>query len=112
MLLWSGRPILEYLEQQNLDRGDPQVFYSLWANFTTRAAAGLKKAYSKAAPNQPLSKMMQWGGGQSAPSDVTYNLVAQPYVEKVLPPEEFIIQVWDNVEGSITPDLLKASHTI
>jgi len=108
----AGAPILEYLKKNGFPRGDPQSFYGLWANFTTRAIQGLKGVYPKASPKQPLSKMIQWGGGQSAPSDVTYNLVAQPYVKEVLPPSEFILQIWDNVNGSIAPSLLKEGYEI
>jgi len=108
----QGAPILAYLEEHGMDRSDPQSFYKLWSNFTTRASAALHDAYKQAAPEQPLSKMMQWGGGQSAPSAITYNLVAQPYVKEVLPTKDFIIQVWDSVNGSIAPELLKEGYEI
>jgi len=108
----QGAPIIKYLEEQGLSRDDPQSFYKLWADFTKRAASGVQKAYKGEAPKQPLSKMMQWGGGQSAPSSITYNLVAQDYVKEVLPPSEFIIQIWDSVNGSIGPDLLKEGYEI
>ena len=35
-------PILAALEEQGLSRSDPESFYRIWANFTTRAAAALK----------------------------------------------------------------------
>merc|ERR1712166_485718 len=108
----QGKPILDHLKALGMDRNDPQSFYKLWANFTTQAAAGVKQAYKQAGVNQTLSKMLQWGGGQTAPSAITYNLVAQPCVKEVLPPSDFIIQVWDVVNGSIAPDLLKEGYEV
>jgi len=77
-----------------------------------RATKGLKAAYPKAAPEQPLSKILQWGGGQSAPSDVTYNLMVQANIQEILPREEFIIQVWDNLNGSLAPALLAQGYEV
>jgi len=108
----QGKPILDYLKANGMDRSDPQSFYKLWSNFTSKAAASVKQAYQQKAVNATLSKMLQWGGGQTAPSQITYNLVAQPYVQKVLPTSDFIIQVWDVVNGSIAPDLIKEGYEV
>jgi len=108
----QGAPILQHLKDLGMDRNDPQSFYKLWANFTNQAAAGVRQAYKQPGMNASLSKMLQWGGSETAPSSVTYNLVAQPYVKQVLPPAEFIIQVWDVVNGSIAADLLKEGYEV
>ena len=105
-----GAPILRYLEDQGMDRADPESFYRLWGNFTRKAAAEVKDAYGKA--GKTLSKMIQWGGAETAPSEITYNLMAQPNVEEIVPPAEFMIQVWDNVNGSIVPDLLRRGYEV
>jgi len=109
----AGAPIIAHLDTLGLDRAEPASFYELWANFTARAAAAVGRAYD-AAPSDapPLTKLIQWGGSETAPSAITYNLLAQDNVETVLPPDQFIIQVWDELKGTIAESLTKRGYEV
>merc|ERR1712216_476361 len=106
----AGKPIIDYITQHNLDRNDKQTFYGLWKNFTARAHMLAQQAYKK--HHLKLSKIMQWGGAGTGGEPVIYNLFGYADVVKTLPPSEFMIQVWDTVNGSIAPTLAKAGYSM
>lgn len=100
--------LLAHLKKLGLSREDPESFYQIWKNFTTEAYTSLLGAYGTASPQ----KVMQWGGTASAPSAITYNLMGQSDIKQILPPNKFIIEVWDNLQGSIAPELMDKGYDV
>merc|ERR1711920_662387 len=107
----AAKPIIDYIAQNKLDRSDKQTFYNLWKNFTKRAHRLTQAAYAKT--GKKLSKIMQWGGYVKDLEPVVYNLFAYPdKVAETFPPSDFMIQVWDNVQGSVAPWLTKMGYSV
>ena len=137
-----GKPILAYIEELGLSRGDESTFYALWDNFTMRATAMVQQVYaeanvgadkgeggalktgkaevnnkmhsqaSKAARSQSLNKIHIWGGAGSDAAGVTYNLMLQPDLTTTLPPSLFTIQVWDTTDDSVTKTLIGKGYEV
>jgi len=104
---------VQFLESLGLDRHDPASFYALWANFTKLASTSVAQAYANApATAPPLHRKIQWGGSETAPSTITYNLLVQENVLEVLPPDEFFIEVWDELNGTIALGLLDKGYQV
>jgi hypothetical protein len=70
----------------------------------------VQDAYKKHSIN--ASKMMQWGGAGTGGEPVIYNLFGYDDVIKTLPPDQYMIQVWDEVNGSIAPKLAKQGYDL
>jgi len=107
----AGKPIIDYIAQNKLDRSDKQTFYGLWKNFTKRALNLTKAAYSKS--GKKLSKIMQWGGFCHSVEPVVFNIFEYPeQVAETFPASDFMIQVWDNADGSVAPWLTKMGYSV
>lgn len=108
-----GAPILDMLSRLGYSRGDSESFVSLWQNFTHRAVDELSKAYiaNFYEPNKPHRQII-WGGGSEDDEKVTINLVDRDDVVKELPPEDYVVEVWDTTDGSIAPDLLNKGYDV
>jgi hexosaminidase len=106
-----GAPILQLLAEKGLSREDPESFYGLWQNFTMRATDIAREIFDRQSNGQRNLRLHIWGGG-GAPSDVTYNMVQRPDVTKILPPELFTIQVWDESDKSLTKWLIGQGYDV
>lgn len=110
-----AQPILEYLAQQGLSRDSERTFYDLWNNFTMRATGMVQdiyKAKTGMLPEQVLSKIHVWGGAGNDAAGVTYNMMLEPNLTSILPPELFTVQVWDSSDDSIVKTLLDKSYDV
>ena len=110
-----GKPILEYLAQNGLSRADTRTFYALWNNFTMRATSMVQDIYKtkeSLLPEQILKKIHVWGGSGNDPAGVTYNMMLEPKLKSILPPELFTVQVWDASDDSITKTLIEKGYDV
>jgi hexosaminidase len=103
--------ILEYLELNGLDRGDPETFYKLWIDFTKSSLQKVENAFSNSYPTLNDIRMIQWGGNDE-PSDISYNLLTRPDIQSILDPKKVIIQLWDGSKESYLPHLLEKGYDI
>jgi len=107
----AAKPILDYIAEHKLDRGDKQTFYGLWQQFTKRAQGLVEAAYVKSGKSH--QKIMQWGGFVTNVEPAIFNLFEYPdLVKETLPPSDFMIQVWDNADGSVAPWLTKMGYSV
>jgi len=117
--------IVAHLKSIGKSVEDPQSFYELWKNFTIRAQSLVEDAFTNRSPQNtncdsetqcgcavPLEKMLQWAGSPTAGSTVTYNLMGQSDIEVFLPKDKFALEVWDNLEGSLAPQLMKQGYDV
>lgn len=110
-----AQPILEYLAQHGLSRDDERTFYDLWNNFTMRATGMVQDIYKARAgldPSQSLTKIHVWGGSGADEAGVTYNMMLEPNLTSILPPELFTVQVWDSSDDSIVKTLLDKGYDV
>lgn len=114
----KAKEILEYLSVNGFDRADQESFYGLWQNYTRRVANLATRAFSNHTRNvgvglrRGLEKIHIWGGAGEDSTGVMYNLMTRSDVTSLLPPESFNIQVWDTVNGSISPHLISLGYQI
>mmetsp|Transcript_23048 Transcript_23048/g.36704 ORF Transcript_23048/g.36704 Transcript_23048/m.36704 type:complete len:352 (+) Transcript_23048:2082-3137(+) len=91
--------ILEYLDENNLPRGERDTFMGLFANFTKRSIQQVEESYKAA--GKELDRMMMW----AIATDTEYVLPGQPkfrhevFAEK----EKYMFQVWDQMTNMSTP---------
>jgi hexosaminidase len=102
-----------------LSRDNQHSFYELWDNFTMRATGMVEEIYaSRAEKNTPgasaqsLKKIHVWGGAGADASGVTYNMMLQPQLTSILPPDLFTVQVWDTTDASITKTLIGKGYDV
>lgn len=74
-------------------------------NFTLQATASVQATYS----SRPL-KLHLWGGGGSSSS--VYNLLTLPDLPSFLPPDLFVLQIWDEMADSIVPQLIRQGYEV
>ena len=123
-----------FLTANGFNTEDPQSFYGLWKNFTIRARKLVHEAFANRTQTRrpsdkgsddprgsskasflstvPLQKTLQWAGSPTGGSTVTYNLMGQEDLETFLPTESFVLEVWDNLNGSIATDLMDKGYDI
>lgn len=116
-----AQPVLDFLSQAGLSREDPQTFYALWDNFTMRATGMIQDIYSQQEKTKTkqgdrsehgLSKIHVWGGAGFDTTGVTYNMMLQPNLTSILPPELFTVQVWDTTDDSVTKTLIGKGYDV
>jgi N-acetyl-beta-hexosaminidase len=85
--------LIKAVNVSNVDWNDG--FYGLWKRFTMNVTKLVTKQYAQH-DDGPLEKLVQWGGQATGAGTVLFNLFSQEDVTEVLPPSQFMIQVWDN----------------
>lgn len=106
-----GKPILEYIARLGLSRGSNKTFYDLWANYTLSITDILREVY-RDRKGAGLKKLHIWGGAGADADGVTYNLMNLPFLTSLLPPDLFVIQVWDSTDQSISKTLIDLGYEV
>lgn len=117
----KAAPIIDMLASLGLDRNDRETFYALWQNYTYKVSDLVAKAFDQpssssssvaTAVSRVLKKLFIWGGAGDDATGMKYNLMTREDVTKVLPPSLYNIHVWDEVSGSIVPELLQKGYSV
>ena len=106
--------ILVMLAERGLSRTDPDSFYLLWHEYIDRVATLVRSAFGfdSGDTKSNARKLHIWGGAADGDEELEYDWFSRVDVTTVLPPAEYIVQVWDSSDGSVVPQLLNQEYQV